>query len=102
MLPGREPELLETYDRFATAHPHDPPHWYLSLLATHPDHRGRGLGVALVQDHLDAVDDAHLPAYLESTNDQNLARYGRLGFERHGSFAAPDGPTVTTMWRAAR
>jgi ribosomal protein S18 acetylase RimI-like enzyme len=102
VLPDRADDLHEAYARFESSHPHDHPHWYLSLLATHPDHRGRGLGVALVQDQLDEVDAAHLPAYLESTNDANLERYGRLGFERHGSFGLPDGPTVTTMWRSAR
>jgi ribosomal protein S18 acetylase RimI-like enzyme len=102
VLPGRESQLLAAYERFEASHPRDQPHWYLSLLATHPDHRGRGLGVALVADHLDTVDAAHLPAYLESTNDANLARYERLGFQRHGSFALPDGPMVTTMWRPAR
>jgi GNAT superfamily N-acetyltransferase len=102
VVPGREGELLDAYVRFESSHPQDVPHWYLSLLGTHPDHRGQGLGVALVQDQLDDVDRVHLPAYLESTNDANLARYGRLGFERHGSFEVPGGPTVTTMWRPAR
>jgi len=99
VLPGRESQLLEAYERFEESHPREEPHWYLSLLATHPDHRGHGLGVALVAEHLATVDAAHVPAYLESTNDANLARYERLGFQRHGSFALPDGPTVTTMWR---
>jgi ribosomal protein S18 acetylase RimI-like enzyme len=101
VLPGRESELLAAYQCFEDNHPQEP-HWYLSLLATHPDFRGRGLGVALVLDQLDDADQNHLPAYLESTNDVNLARYGRLGFERHGAFAVPGGPTVTTMWRGAR
>ena len=102
VLPGREPQLLETYERFEANHPRREPHWYLSLLATHPDHRGRGLGVALAQDQLDVADATHVPAYLESTNDVNIGRYERLGFERHGAFAVPDGPTITTMWRPAR
>jgi GNAT superfamily N-acetyltransferase len=102
VLPGRERDLLESYERFEEAHPRDEPHWYLSLLATEAEHRGRGLGVALVQDQLDEADREHLPAYLESTNDANLARYGRLGFEPYGAFAVPDGPTITTMWRPAR
>src|SRR5262245_938331 len=35
-------EMNELYDRFESNHPHAEPHAYLSLLATHPDHRGRG------------------------------------------------------------
>jgi ribosomal protein S18 acetylase RimI-like enzyme len=102
VLPGREEQLLAAYEEFEASHPRDEDHWYLSLLATHPDHRGRGLGVALVQDQLDVADAAHQAAYLESTNDANLTRYERLGFARFGSFAVPAGPTVTTMWREAR
>ena len=94
--------FFETYERFEGAHPHDEPSWYLSLLATHPDHRGQGLGMAMVEDHLQRVDREQRPAYLESTNDGNLSRYGRAGFEQHGSFEIPQGPTVTTMWRPAR
>jgi hypothetical protein len=44
-----------------------------------------------------------MPAYLESTNPANLPRYERLGFVRVGAFTLPGGgPTVDTMWRAAR
>jgi GNAT superfamily N-acetyltransferase len=99
---ARAAQFFETYDRFEGAHPLEDPFWYLSLLATHPDHRGRGLGMAMVEDHLETVDAAHVPAYLESTNDGNLARYGRVGFAPYGSFDVPAGPTVTTMWRPAR
>ncbi len=99
---ARAPLLLEAFERFEAAHPRHEPSWYLSLLATHPDHRGRGLAMDLVADHLDLVDAEHTAAYLESTNDGNLARYGRAGFEPYGSFDLPDGPTVTTMWRPAR
>ena len=35
------------FDRFTANHPHEEPHAYLSLLATHPNHRGRGIGQQL-------------------------------------------------------
>jgi hypothetical protein len=94
------PEILR---RFEISHPRHEPHFYLSLWGTHADHRGEGFGGALMQENLAEIDELHLPAYLESTNDANLGRYERLGFERHGTFTLPaDGPTVTTMWRPAR
>jgi len=38
--------VLDTFERFDAAHPHDRgPHYYLSLLGTHPDHVGSGAWV---------------------------------------------------------
>jgi hypothetical protein len=94
------PEILR---RFDVSHPREEPHFYLSLWGTHADHRGGGFGGSLIRDNLAEIDGMHVPAYLESTNDTNLERYARLGFERHGTFTLPaGGPTVTTMWRPAR
>jgi GNAT superfamily N-acetyltransferase len=93
--------VLEGFERFAAIRP-TTPHWYLSMLATRPDHRGRGLGMALVADRLRALDNDGLPAHLESTNPANLERYSQVGFELSGSFELPGGPTVDTMWRPAR
>jgi ribosomal protein S18 acetylase RimI-like enzyme len=89
--------LWELFDR---NHPHDRPHMYLSLLATHPCHRGRGIGQALLADTLRRFDVERLPAYLESTNAANDHRYARAGFRRVGGFRSVlDGAVVTTMWR---
>jgi GNAT superfamily N-acetyltransferase len=95
--------VLEALLQFEAAHPHDEPHYYLSLVATHDDHRGHGFGEALLAENLELIDARHLPAYLESSNPMNLARYERLGFRPIGEFAlAGNGPVVTSMWRAAR
>ena len=95
--------MLEAIGRIDRAHPKDEPHWYLGVVATHPDHAGKRLGVGLIAHHLRAVDAQHLPAYLESSNPANLERYHRLGFEPRDEFPlADDGPVLTTMWRPAR
>jgi GNAT superfamily N-acetyltransferase len=89
--------------RFEEGHPADPRHAYLSLLATHPDHRGQGLGMGLLADDLARLDHDHLPAYLESTNPANDRRYMGVGFEPIGSFRTVDDQRVITrMWRAPR
>jgi ribosomal protein S18 acetylase RimI-like enzyme len=73
--------------------------YHLEWWATHRRHVGRGLGTALLREDLERVDGERLPAYLESTNPANLARYERFGFRRLSAFAPPGGPTITTMWR---
>jgi GNAT superfamily N-acetyltransferase len=118
MTPGQEQRLadlaaeqlgpaaggyLEVVSRFEAAHPRAEPHYYLSLLGTHPDHRGRGIGMHLLARNLEQVDAEHAAAYLESTNPANDRRYASVGFEPHGEFGYPGGgPVVTTMWRPAR
>jgi GNAT superfamily N-acetyltransferase len=100
LVGDRTPEIVELLERFEAAHPHDPPHYYLSLLGTAAHHRGQGIGMALVAENLRCIDEEGAPAYLESTNPANAARYERAGFHRHGEFTTPDGTrTVTTMWR---
>ncbi|HEY5089410.1 MAG TPA: GNAT family N-acetyltransferase [Polyangia bacterium] len=100
-LVGAEQSLvvLDVFDRLDAAHPHDEPHHYLSLLATHRDHRGGGLGMGLLGACLESIDAEHLPAYLESTNPANDARYIRHGFEPRGRVTLPNGTPITTMWR---
>jgi GNAT superfamily N-acetyltransferase len=94
-------DVLDAFAALDAQHPHDEPHYYLSLLATHDDHRGNGLGMALLADCLKRIDGEHMPAYLESTNPANDARYRRHGFEPHGSVTLPNGHVITTMWREA-
>ncbi len=72
------------------------PHHYLSLLGTHTGHRGRGLGMSLLAENLTRIDG---PAYLESSNPANDARYARLGFAPYGRITTATGHTMTTMWR---
>lgn len=93
-------EIAELYDRFEANHPAAPPHAYLSLLATHPDQRGRGIGQALLATNLAWWDELGVPAWLESTNPANDHRYERAGFRRVGGFTAVrDGAPISTMWR---
>jgi len=102
LLGARAPVVLEGLLRFEAAHPHDAPHYYLSFVATHDEHRGNGIGEQLLAQNLELIDVEHMPAYLESSNPNNLARYERLGFRARGEFAIADGgPVITTMWRPA-
>ena len=95
--------VLDTLELFDAAHPREEPHYYLSLLATDPAQRGRGLGLGLLADNLTRVDADGAPAYLEASNPANVPLYERHGFEVLGFFDLPDsGPRVHTMWRPPR
>lgn len=96
----RASEVLELLERFDSSHPDREPHYYLSLLGTHPDQRGKGIGVALLAENLSRMDAEGVPSYLESSNAANDHRYEALGFVRVGGFTRPDeGATISTMWR---
>lgn len=99
-LPSSYDDLLELFDRFEAAHPHDEPHYYLSLFATRPESRGRGIGMALLRADLAAYDAEGVPTYLESSNPGNDARYAGVGYRPVGRFEHPStGAVVTIMWR---
>ncbi|HEY0516128.1 MAG TPA: GNAT family N-acetyltransferase [Solirubrobacteraceae bacterium] len=91
--------LLESFERNHAGHP---PHYYLSMWATHRDHAGKRLGTALLERNLAQIDAERMPAYLESTNPANIPRYEALGFRQRSQFGPQGGPVVTTMWRDAR
>jgi predicted GNAT family acetyltransferase len=59
--------------------------------------------MALLAENLRRIDEEGMPAYLESSNPANDARYERAGFRRTGEFTTPDDTrTVATMWREPR
>ena len=95
--------MFELWQRFAANHPHEEPHAYLSLLATHPDHRGQGIGQRLLAEDLARFDADGVATYLESTNPGNDHRYERAGFRWIGGFQAVlDDRPISTMWRPVR
>lgn len=92
--------IIAIGDALEHAHPAEP-HFYLSLLATHDDHRGAGLGMGLLRENLARIDALRAPAYLESSNPANIGRYASVGFVPRQEIGMPAGQIVTTMWREA-
>lgn len=92
------PELME---RFEANHPQHAPHYYLSLLATHPSRRGEGLAQRMLAANVEVFAADGFAAYLESTNPVNDRRYERAGFRIVGGFVSPldERSPVATMWR---
>ncbi len=94
--------VIRAFEMFERAHPQGTPHFYLTLLGTHAEHRGHGYGLGLLAENLRQVDEAAMPAYLEASNPANVPLYMRHGFEVLDSFTLPlGGPEVFTMWRDA-
>ncbi|MEV5611148.1 GNAT family N-acetyltransferase [Streptomyces sp. NPDC052225] len=93
--------VLAIGEQLTAALPQEP-FFYLTLLGVHDDHRGKGLGMRLLAESLERVDAQGAPAYLESTNPANLARYQSVGFTPRGEITTATGHVVTTMWRPGR
>jgi ribosomal protein S18 acetylase RimI-like enzyme len=69
--------MLSTIEKH---HPREP-HYYLFTIGTRRAARGLGVGSALMREVLEKCDGEQMPAYLESSNRENLTYYRRHGFE---------------------
>jgi ribosomal protein S18 acetylase RimI-like enzyme len=99
---ARSPRALKLLSVVEKHHP-AAPHWYLEAIGTVPEARGRGIGPTVLTPVLDRCDDEKLPAYLESSNPQNIPFYERHGFVKMPLFDLPTGcPVITPMWRDPR
>lgn len=74
---------------------------HLLRIATHPDHRGRGIGRALVERLIErarAAGCSHLELEVASRNAPAIALYQRVGFQvvgvRRGYYRAPPDDAV--------
>lgn len=75
------------------------PHWYLAILGTDPAEQGRGVGSSLVAPVLARCDREQLPAYLESSKEENIPFYQRHGFRVIEELRVPEGPRLWSMLR---
>ena len=89
-------ERLTLYNRaVATATP-DERHWYLGVLATHPDHRRRGLASAVIAPVIADADVRGIACGLETSTAANRAFYRHRGFTEATDVVLPGGPP--TWW----
>jgi ribosomal protein S18 acetylase RimI-like enzyme len=56
------------------------PQWYLDLIAVAPEHRGEGIGSALIRFGVDRAAHDGVPAVLETARPENVALYEHFGF----------------------
>ena len=77
---GERLPLLDSVDaQISAARPEA--QWHLATMGTLPEHRGRGLGAAVLQPRLVELDRAGETAALETSELRNVAFYERCGFE---------------------
>ena len=101
---GRRPRALpgaaRTILSMEHAHPKELAHWYLVLLVADPSVQRSGVGSMLVGEVLERCDSEGLPAYLETSNFDNLAYYARHRFALRDKLEpVRAGPAIWTMLR---
>jgi ribosomal protein S18 acetylase RimI-like enzyme len=69
----------------------DVPQWYLDLIAVAPEHRGHGVGAALIRWGVDRARTDAVPAVLETARPENVALYEHFGFRVIREGDAPNG-----------
>ena len=95
----RLPTAVRVMQAVERHHPPSP-HWSLAVLGTDPPAQGRGIGSALIVPVLSRCDAEGVPAYLESSKEDNVAFYARHGFEVTRTLDLPGrGPRLWLMWR---
>ncbi|WP_290810645.1 N-acetyltransferase [Halovivax sp.] len=91
----------EFIDRVEKNHPSEP-FWELAVLGVEPVHQRNGYGKLLVEPVLEECDREETPAYLISSNVQNLSFYIRQGFEIVDTIRFPTMPPFFPMRRDPR
>jgi GNAT superfamily N-acetyltransferase len=86
---------------FERAEP-DYDHFLIWMFAIRPAHQRQGLGRRLMGEALTAADDAGVPAYLYTSNSDNLPYYRSHGYEVTGESTLPGGGPNWFMERPAR
>jgi ribosomal protein S18 acetylase RimI-like enzyme len=73
---------------------------FLSILAIDPEYQHRGYATRLVQEMLTRLDRDHLSCYAETTEQDLVAFYQRLGFKPGGESKIPG--TELSVWPLVR
>jgi GNAT superfamily N-acetyltransferase len=89
-------ERLVHYNRAVGAASPEESYWYLGVLATHPDHRRRGLASSVLAPVLAKADRDGLSCCLETSTESNRRFYEARGFTEATGVALDGGPS--TWW----
>lgn len=92
---------IETYEGALDAAAPPRPYWYLGVLATQPDHQGRGLATQVLRPGLAAADAEGWDCWLETSTPANKAFYAARGFTEGIEVDIPGGPPTWWLRRRA-
>jgi GNAT superfamily N-acetyltransferase len=95
-------QRLVEYDRAIDEARPRTPHWYLGVLATRPDRRGRGLATAVMGPVLARADREGVDCCLETSTHANVLFYERRGFTESTDVLIASGPPTWWLRRAPR
>ena len=99
-LAGDRAFVFEEVERALDPYRPTGPAWFLGTVGVMPEAQGRGLGSAVIRPGLEAAGRAGHPAFLETSTEDNVRFYERLGFEVTGEVDLPGGgPRTWTMLR---
>jgi GNAT superfamily N-acetyltransferase len=93
---------LASYNDAIAAVAPDEPHWYLGVLATHPERQRAGLASALLRPVLGEADRVGVACCLETSTVSNRRFYERRGFEQASEIVLPGGPDTWWLRRGPR
>ena len=93
--------VFSVFEQMDSFHPSEP-HWYLPLIGVDPTQQRKGYGSALMKHALIPCDREGTPAYLESSNPENIPLYERHGFEVLGTIQVGTSPPIVPMLRKPR
>lgn len=96
-LPAAELGRIRAYDAAVAAVLPTYPHWYLGILATRPDHAGRGLGRRLMAHGVARAHAEGMTAVLETMNRSNVDLYVRAGWQVYAETTAADVPRTWVL-----
>jgi GNAT superfamily N-acetyltransferase len=94
-------ERLTLYNEAVAAVSPAEPHWYLGVLATHPQRQREGLATALLMPILHDADRLGIACYLETSTADNRRFYERRGFTQATEIVLPGGPPTWWLHRPA-
>ncbi|MGW3078081.1 MULTISPECIES: GNAT family N-acetyltransferase [unclassified Kitasatospora] len=98
-LIGDRQSAFDTAEQDVEPYRPQEPVWFLSTVGVAPHAQGRGLGRAVLLPGIEEAERAGYPAFLETSSEDNVRFYERLGFKVTADIPSSDGGPRTWCMR---